>query len=120
MLCAVAHDNLSSAIVQLVIGRELFGNCLTQFRNTSAGCVFCKSGFKRIDSGFFYVFGRVEIRFARAEAANVDAFSFHGFGFAIDRERKRWTELSGAFGNFHCSRASGEVVQSWSASYWRR
>ncbi len=31
----------------------------------------------------------VEIRFARAEAANINAFCFHRLGFAVDRKRER-------------------------------
>ena len=62
------------------------------------------------------MFGRVGIRFARAEAAHIDAFSLHGFGLAIDGESERRSQLSGAFRNFH----GGEFIQNGSANYWRR
>ena len=120
MLCAVADDDLGSAIIELVVGGQFFRNSLAQFRNSSTGRIFCKSGLQCFDRGLFDVFGGVEIRFARAETANIDAFGLHGFGLAVDRERERRSELGGAFGNFHGNRTSCEVVQNGSASYWRR
>ena len=120
MLCPVAHNHLSRAIVELVVGGQFLRDRLAQFRNARAGCVFCKSCLQRFDRGLFDVLRRVEIRLASTEAADVDAFGFHRFGFAINRKREGGTELSGAFGNFHGNGTSREVVQNESANYWRR
>src|SRR5437867_12379163 len=95
---------------------EVFGECLPQSRVAEAGCVFGKAGLQSIDSGFFDVLGRVKIRFACAETAHVNAFSLHRFGFAIDRESERGSQLGGAFGNFH----GGKLIQNGSANYWWR
>jgi hypothetical protein len=101
MLCAVAHNDLGGAIRQVVVGGQFVRNRLTQLRDACARRVFGKSGLQCIDGGFFYVFGRVEVRFACAEAAHINAFSLHGFGFAINRESEGRSQLSGAFRNFH-------------------
>ncbi len=85
VLRPVAHHHLSGAISKLVVGRQFFGNRLTQLRNAGARRIFCEAGFQRRDRCCFDVLGRVEIRFARAEPANVDSFGFHRFGFAVDR-----------------------------------
>ena len=63
--------------------------------------VFSETGFQRLNCSPFYVFGRIEIRFAGTKAADVDAFGFHGLRLAIDGESERWSQLSSAFGNFH-------------------
>ena len=116
MLCAVTHDDLSGPIIQSVVGRQFFRNCLTQLRDAGAGRVFGKASLQCIDRGFLYVLRSIEIRFACAEAAHINAFSLHGFGLAIDRESKRGSQLSGTFGNFH----GGKLIQNGSANYWRR
>ncbi len=69
MLCAIADDDLRGAIIQSVIGGQFFRDCLTQLRNASAGRVLGKSGLQSVDRRLFYVFGRIEIRFACTEAA---------------------------------------------------
>ena len=112
MFCAIAYDDLCGAIIQVVIGSKLLRNRLTQFRDASAGRVFGKAGLQRLDRGLFYVLGCIEVRFACAETADIYALGFHGFGFAIDRESKRRAQLSGAFGNFHRSRAGCGMVQN--------
>ena len=120
MLCPVAHDDLGGPIVELVIGGQFFRKRLAQFRDASAGCIFCEPSFQRLNRRPFDMFRGIKIRFACAEAANIDPFSFHGLGLAINRECERRTELSGTFGNFHGSGTNGEIVQNGSASYWRR
>ena len=55
------------------------------------------------------MFRRIEIRFACAEAAHINAFGLHRFGFAINRQSERRSQLSGAFGNFH----GGRLIQKW-------
>ena len=84
MLRAVAHDDLPGAIIQSVVGCQFVRDRLAQFRDASAWRVFRETGFQRLDCGPFYMLGRIEIRFACAEAADVDAFGFHGFRLAID------------------------------------
>ena len=120
MLCPVAHDDLGGPIVELVIGGQFFRKRLAQFRDASAGCIFCEPSFQRLNRRPFDMFWGIKIRFACAEAANIDPFGFHGLGLAINRECERRTELSGTFGNFHGSGTNGEIVQNGSASYWRR
>ncbi len=101
MLRAVAHYDLGGAIIELVVGRQFFGNRLTQFRNARARRIFRKAGFQRGDRCRFDVLRRIEIRFARAETADIDSLGFHRFRFAVDRKRERRSQLSGARGNFH-------------------
>ena len=84
MLGPVAHDDLSSAIGQLVVRGQFFSDRLAQFRNASAWCVFREAGFQGRDRRRFDVFRRVEIGLACTEATNIDAFGFHRFGLAID------------------------------------
>ena len=120
MLCAVTHDDLGGAIVEVVVDSQFFRNRLAQFRDARAGSIFREASLQRLDRCLFDMFWRIEIWFPCAETANIDPFGFHGFGLTVDRERERRAELSGAFGNFHGSRISSEVVQNRSASYWRR
>src|SRR5207247_8710810 len=89
MLCAVTHDHLHGAVIQSVISGYFVGNRLAKFRDASAWRVFREPGFQRLDCGPFYVFGCIKIRFACTEAADVDAFGFHGLRLAIDGESKR-------------------------------
>src|SRR5205085_11730817 len=86
MLCPAAHHHLARAITELVIGLELVRDRLAQLRETRARRVFRESRFERGDRRLLDVLRRIEIRFARAEAADIDAFGFHRFRFAVDRE----------------------------------
>ena len=65
------------------------------------GVYLVKSGFERRDRRRFDVFGRIEIRFAGAETADVDSLRFHRLRFAVDREGEGGSELGGARRNFH-------------------
>ena len=65
------------------------------------GVYLVNPAFKRVDRRRFDVLRRIEIRFARAETANVDALGLHRFRFAVDRESEGGSQLSGACGNFH-------------------
>ena len=76
MLGAVAHDDLARAIFEAVVGRELIRDRLAQFRQAGAGRVFREAALERSDRGRLDVLRRVEVGFAGAEAADVDAFGF--------------------------------------------
>ena len=84
VLRAVTHHDLTGAIIQSVVGCQLIGDRLAQFRDASVWSVFRKTGFQSLDCGPFYVFWCIEIRFTCTEAADVDALGFHGFRLAID------------------------------------
>ena len=86
MLRAVADDDLARAIFEAVVGRKFFGDGLAQFRQAGAGRVFGKTAFERGDAGGLDMFRRIEVRFARAEAADIDAFALHRLRFAVDRK----------------------------------
>ena len=84
------------------------------------GVYLVNPALQRVNRRLLDVFRRIEVRFACAKSADVDTLRFHRFGFAVDREGERRSELSGAAGNFHGSRISSEIVQNGSANYWRR
>ena len=84
MLRATAHNDLARAIRNLVIGLEFLGNRLAQFRQSRARRVLGEARFQCRDGGRLDVLRRIEIRLARAKAANVDAFGFHRFRLAVD------------------------------------
>ena len=84
MLGAVAHDDLARAIFEAVVGRELIRDGLAQFRQTGARGVLREATLERSDRGRLDVLRRVEVGFAGAEAADVEAFAFHRLRFAID------------------------------------
>src|SRR5205085_7839171 len=86
MLRAAAYDDLARAIRELIIRLEFLRDGLAQLRQTGARCIFRKPGFKRGDGRRFDVLRRVEVRLAGAEAADIDAFGFHRFRLAVDRE----------------------------------
>ena len=86
MLCPAAHHHLARAITDLVIGLEFVRDRLAQFRQTRARRVFRETRFQRRDARRLDMLRRVEVRLARSEAADIDAFGFHRFRFAVDRE----------------------------------
>jgi len=100
VFCAIAHDDLGSAIAEVVVGSQFFSDRLAQLRDASAGVYFVKPASNASIAAFFICSGVSKSRFASAEAANIHALGFHGFGLAVDREGERRAELSGAFGNF--------------------
>ena len=120
MLGAVAHDDLARAIFEAVVGREFIRDRLAQFRQTGAGRVFREAGLERSDRGRLDVLRRVEVGFAGAEAADVDAFAFHRLRFAVDREGERRGQLGSARRNFHGQSVHLKVSKKGERKLWAR
>ena len=84
MFRAATDDDLVRFIFEFVVRRELVRDRLSQLGNAGARRVFRKAAFERCHRRSLDVFRRVEVRLARAEAADIEALGFHCLGFAVD------------------------------------
>src|SRR6478672_6052979 len=80
MFGTVANNDLTRPVLEAVIGGELFGDGLAQFREAGAGRVLGKPAFKCRDAGCFDVLRSIEVWFTCAETADVDSFGLHCLG----------------------------------------
>ena len=109
MFAAAGDDDLTWLVGEAVIAREFIGDGLAQFRNAARGRVFGETIGECFGAGVFDVLRRVEVRLTGAEADDILAGGFHGFGLGINGERKRRRERCGAWRNFVVHQIGGRT-----------
>ena len=96
MFAAARDDDLGGRVGQAVVPFEFVGDGLAQFRDAAGRSVFGEALVKRLGAGVLDVLGRVEIRFARAEADDVQPLGLHLLGLGINGQGERGRERGGA------------------------
>ena len=121
MFAAAVYNDLCRVVFEIIVGGELVGNCLAQFRCATGRRVFGESICQSLYCCILNVLWRVKVRFAGSKADHVLACSAQLFGFGGDGKGQRWGQRRSSlrYSVFHIGREAREENHLVQADLWR-